>query len=248
MDQVFLEFFNITLASPILDLLMPIITVYGFCLSPLAGMMLYLSQFYPNQFSVEARKLGYAILVGLAVGLTLTLTFYYLALRPRPDAVRLIMLQPNFPSFPSGHATSAFSTTTTLILFVWSGKAESLGWKITACCSALLTILIALSRIYLGHHYPTDVVAGTVLGTAIGATIYGLLLAEETGIRRFRWLLWLQIAVAILVTMMAYLNLLPFHLLRWPYADKVLHFLLFGAITFVADHHCFFRGVATRNV
>ena len=31
---------------------------------------------------------------------------------------------------------------------------------------------------------------------------------------------------------MAYLNLLPFHLLRWPLADKFFHFLLFGAITF----------------
>ena len=46
------------------------------------------------------------------------------------------------------------------------------------------------------------------------------------------WLVWPQIAVAILVTMMAYLNLTPVGLLEWPWADKVLHFLLFGAVAF----------------
>ena len=38
------------------------------------------------------------------------------------------------------------------------------------------------------------------------------------------------IAIAVLVSLMAYLDLLPMQLLRWHYADKVMHFLLWGSL------------------
>ncbi len=48
----------------------------------------------------------------------------------------------------------------------------------------------------------------------------------------WQWLVWPQAALVVVLTQMAYLGYLPWHLLRWPYADKVLHFLLFGAVVF----------------
>jgi VanZ family protein len=48
----------------------------------------------------------------------------------------------------------------------------------------------------------------------------------------WRWMLWPQIALIFIATQMAYLNILPRNLLSWPWADKVLHFLLFGALVF----------------
>jgi hypothetical protein len=51
-------------------------------------------------------------------------------------------------------------------------------------------------------------------------------------LRAAPWLLWPQAAVVVLVTAMAYLDILPQHLLRWPLADKVLHAVLFGAVVF----------------
>jgi hypothetical protein len=100
------------------------------------------------------------------------------------------------------------------------------GWWLLALGGASL---IAFSRVYLGLHYPSDVAGGAILGAAAGAACFGLFgLAEPD----WRWLLWPQVAIAIIVSQMAYLDILPFHLLRWPLADKVFHFLLFGAVVF----------------
>ena len=242
MDQFLLDLFNQTLASPWLDVTMPLISDYGLFALPLLGVCLFF-----NPFSTRTHRVGSTILIAQAAGFVLTFTFYYLAMRTRPDAVRLIVPQPNFPSFPSGHTVLAFATTMVLLLFGWydgGGKSKEQGdgghddedgrtlWKIVGCVVLLIAALIGVSRLYLGHHYPSDVVAGMVLGLATGASIFGLLLVDETGVQRFRWLLWLQVAVAILATMMAYLDLLSLQILSWPYADKVLHFLLFGAIAF----------------
>ncbi|HRW11098.1 MAG TPA: VanZ family protein, partial [Caldilineaceae bacterium] len=88
------------------------------------------------------------------------------------------------------------------------------------------------SRIYLGHHYPSDLFAGAVFGVAVGAAVYGLLLLEGTLQERVRWLLWPQIGLVIVMTQMAYLDVLPKSLLAWPHADKVIHTLFFGAVVF----------------
>ena len=145
-------------------------------------------------------------------------------MRPRPEDVRLLLPTPPFPSFPSGHAAGAFATAMVVALVYRQRK-----WRVAAFVGAFL---IAYSRLYLGHHFPSDLFGGAVLGVAAGAGCYGMRRREDSLATRLGWLVWLQIAIAILVTQMAYLDLLPQHLLRWPYADKVMHFVLFGAITF----------------
>lgn len=97
--------------------------------------------------------------------------------RTRPDiesAVRVFT-----SSFPSGHATVSavvFLTLGTLMAHVTVDRRLAAFFLTTAI---VLTILVGLSRIYLGVHYPTDVVAGWALGTAwallcwVGANIRG---------------------------------------------------------------------------
>jgi len=76
-------------------------------------------------------------------------------LRPEHDDLTTHVSTPSRWSFPSSHATS---TTTTAIVF-----APLLGrW------TALLPPVMAWSRMALGVHYPTDVLAGTALGAAVG--------------------------------------------------------------------------------
>lgn len=74
-----------------------------------------------------------------------------------PDPAPLVSL-PVTSSFPSGHATVAFACATVLAL-----AAPRLRWPLFA-----LAALIAFSRVYVGVHYPLDVLAGAALGVLIG--------------------------------------------------------------------------------
>lgn len=79
--------------------------------------------------------------------------------RPRPvldpvPAIRRLKRQPITTSFPSGHAASAAA-------FAAGVALESRGW---GAAVAPLAAAVAVSRVYTGVHYPSDVVAGAALG------------------------------------------------------------------------------------
>jgi undecaprenyl-diphosphatase len=77
-----------------------------------------------------------------------------------PDPAPLVDLPATF-SFPSGHATVSFACATTLALAV-----PRLRWPLYT-----LAALISFSRVYVGVHYPLDVLAGAVLGVAIAIAL-----------------------------------------------------------------------------
>lgn len=71
------------------------------------------------------------------------------------------------PSFPSGHATIAAVFFASLF-FAFASYNPSRGKRVlTATLLILLVILIATSRVYLGVHFPSDVIAGLLLGFGI---------------------------------------------------------------------------------
>lgn len=84
----------------------------------------------------------------------------FLVARTRPTAElgAIIVRETGNYSFPSTHATLAFA-----LAFVLSQEEPKLKMWFY-----LLAILISLSRIYLGVHYPVDIAAGAVLGSLIG--------------------------------------------------------------------------------
>jgi undecaprenyl-diphosphatase len=170
------------------------------------------------------RRVGMAILASLLISLILVAALQFLALRPRPENVRLLQAMPNFPAFPSGHAAAAFGTAVVLGLSL-----RRLRWWAVALTGAAL---IALSRVYLGHHYPSDILGGAALGASVGAVCYAVWVQRQPGQSVWRWLLWPQVAIVILISQMAYLNLIPAQVFIWPWTDKVMHFVLFGAVTF----------------
>lgn len=213
METIILAFFNQSLGYPLLDQMVLLLTAAGLVLLPGLGLVLFKSQ--------KQSRVGWAILMALAASLVLTLCFQLLARRARPEDVRVVQGGFSLLAFPSGYTAMAFSTAMIIVLAYrrWL-------WSLAAVAVA---ILLGVSRIYLGLHYPTDILGGAVLGCAVGAGSYGVFVKSPP---QWRWLLWPQVAVVILSTQMAYLNILPFYLLQWPYADKVLHFLLFGAVVF----------------
>lgn len=74
--------------------------------------------------------------------------------------------------------------------------------------------------------------------------VVGLLATRHWGRSAWRWLVWPQIGLAGVASFVAYQGALPVALLRWPLADKVLHFLLFGAVAFWL--HLWLGGRAAR--
>jgi undecaprenyl-diphosphatase len=74
-------------------------------------------------------------------------------------------------SFPSGHATNTAAVAVTLTLLVWPLLGRR-GRVVVPLVAATCTILTAVDRVMLGVHYPSDVVAGIALGTALAGASY----------------------------------------------------------------------------
>ena len=91
--------------------------------------------------------------------------------RERPDFYRLIEISGY--SFPSGHTTSATTMYLTLAIVVLSIM-NKLNKYFIFSIAVIGIVIIGSSRIYLGVHYPTDVMAGICLGISIVSTVYVL--------------------------------------------------------------------------
>ena len=91
--------------------------------------------------------------------------------RERPDFYRLIEISGY--SFPSGHTTSATTMYLTLAIVVLSIM-NKLNKYFIFSIAVIGIVIIGSSRIYLGVHYPTDVMAGICLGISIVSTVYCL--------------------------------------------------------------------------
>lgn len=103
--------------------------------------------------------MGIALLCGLIVG-NITLKPLIHRIRPydlNPDVTLLIDRLSDF-SFPSGHTLSSFEGATVLMI-----RDKRFGVP-----AIVLAVCIALSRLYLYVHYPTDVLAGAILGIGFG--------------------------------------------------------------------------------
>lgn len=112
----------------------------------------------------KTRKLGATVVLAL-IGSTIVnnLILKNLVARIRPyeviDGLKLIIPKQSDLSFPSGHAGASFAVATVI-----AGMTQ----KCYGYFAIILATLIALSRLYVGVHYPTDVLCGAIDGILIG--------------------------------------------------------------------------------
>lgn len=93
------------------------------------------------------------VLIGSTIS-TILLKSYYQRERPQLD---MLVMEEGF-SFPSGHSMAALSLYGIVTFLLWRHVSNVSGRNILLLSSIILIIIIGISRMYLGVHYPSDVI------------------------------------------------------------------------------------------
>ena len=162
-DNNFLFWVHLNLSNAILDISMPFITDEKNWRFPIALLIFTLG--------FKSGKKGKLCLVILIISLGLTDAISAHILKPfferiRPshlnlDGINLLVSKGGKWSMPSNHAANIFSLATVLSYFYTSSKPPLY----------LLAIIIAFSRVYVGVHFPGDVIVGGLIGYFIALTV-----------------------------------------------------------------------------
>ncbi len=111
--------------------------------------------------SLKNKKVSILILLNLIISTTLNQVLKFIIQRPRPTEFRII--DEHGYSFPSGHSMVSAAFYGFLIYLIYKNiKNKYLKWGLITLLSCIV-ILIGTSRIYLGVHYTSDVIAGILI-------------------------------------------------------------------------------------
>lgn len=100
--------------------------------------------------------------------------------RARPSLHRIV--EANGFSFPSGHSMAAFSLYGIIAFLLWRHMPTAIGRGMLIMFSAAMIMIIGVSRIYLGVHYPSDVIGGFLAsGAWLSAAIWFYQRYQERG-------------------------------------------------------------------
>jgi undecaprenyl-diphosphatase len=155
LDKALLVPINPGLTNPIVSEVMILITLIG-GLWPTLGII---STFYIR----GKRRVGTEILIAYVISMSIAYILKLYIDRPRPfmtipEVDNLICTSTLF-SFPSGHMVRVAAIAGAL-LYLYKGRVRDL--------SILASLLVGFSRLYLGVHYPSDVIFGGALGYVMG--------------------------------------------------------------------------------
>ncbi|MBN1526725.1 MAG: phosphatase PAP2 family protein [Candidatus Omnitrophica bacterium] len=154
--------------NPFFDLIMPFVSALatGEFLA-LVGMVLFVSR------KKEYKTAGLLLLAGLTLSYNIVFILKYLIARPRPYMFLAgvhLLAESDGPSLPSAHTVMAFMAATVIAPAVK---------RYVAVIVFILAAIAGFSRIYLGVHFPLDVLAGAVIGCTLGYIL--IRIWENTG-------------------------------------------------------------------
>lgn len=148
--------------------------IYSFRTPPLTSMMIFVTGlgagFTLKVMSVATiffawkrhRKEALLFIIVLLMGLAINIGLKNIAKRPRPEIAPLVA-ETSY-SYPSGHAMNSMVFYSMVAFFVYHFTRSKKWSLVFYAMSCGLIGLIGFSRVYLGVHYPSDVVAGWVIG------------------------------------------------------------------------------------
>lgn len=185
-DIALFRFINERLANPVFDIVMPFVSGNN-----LSFKLMYLALIIGGTVLVwKWRTRGAVFLVMLALVLGLGDGFIcnsikHAVARPRPfltlEDVRCLVGKGGSGSMPSSHAANWFAATTVALLY----------FRRTVWFMLPAALLVSFSRIYIGVHYPSDVLAGAILGAGYAvATVWLVDWAWAAAGRRWFPLWW----------------------------------------------------------
>lgn len=144
-------FCNVYLQNPVFDFIMPLITIVGtqiFWIFICMGLYIFGDE--------KAKDVAILCILALCIAYFASEILKLVFARPRPyevlQGIHYFTNAHNY-AFPSGHSTAAF-TASTIIGLKYGHLGILLG----------LAALVAFSRVYIGVHYPSDVLFGAILG------------------------------------------------------------------------------------
>lgn len=169
LDVKIFNLINKVWTNPVFDIVMPFVSQVG------TGEVIFLVSVlcYVMRRKKDRGALALLLIAGLAAAYYVVASVKGVVGRPRPfilmpDA-NLFSIEKSF-SFPSGHAANAFMAATILSEFFGSWRAVLF----------FVAALIGYSRIYLGVHFLSDIIAGAIVGILIGRAV--LHVGKATGL------------------------------------------------------------------
>ena len=164
-DHYFIELINNRMKTRHLDSFMFKITNLGGVL--FTSLTVILIMFFASN---KIEYLGFEVFISLMICQAIVYSLKAALSRERPymilEHLNTFGIQMKDYSFPSGHSAASFSIATTIAL-------NMPGLSIYVFT---LAMIIGISRVYLGVHYPTDVAAGVILGVSVPLIVHLYLL------------------------------------------------------------------------
>ena len=164
-DNYFIDLINQRMRNRYLDIIMRRVTDLGGAV--FSSLYIFLLIIFGNG---DVRFIGFEALAALSLSQIVVHSLKRILSRERPykiiEQLNTYGINLKDYSFPSGHTAAIFSISTTIAMNIPK----------LSLVLFLLAIIVGISRIYLGVHYPTDVAAGLFLGLGIAFLVHLYLL------------------------------------------------------------------------
>jgi len=159
-----LQFFDNSLSQLVYSLRTPLVTRFMVFSTNLGSSytLIFMALFTILLSYRHHRREAYLFILVILMGFVINFVLKNIIERPRPDISPLI--NESTYSFPSGHAMNSFVFYVTLSFYIYHFTRRKILSLIITLISLVTILLIGFSRVYLGIHYPSDILAGYTVG------------------------------------------------------------------------------------